>query len=434
VHLPGRSREEAFRIGREIAARVTKINPYPVTLEFEKVYHPCLLVSKKRYVGFAYEHEKQSEPVFDAKGIETVRRDACPAVSGIMKHALELFFRDPDLSKLKAYLQEQWARIHLGRFSVKDFVFANEVRAHYRSKSILPPSALVSAKQSALDPRAAALPKQRVPYVVVCGSPGARISDVVVAPEKLINPALGLRLNCQYYISRQIIPALARLFDLVGADLTAWYRELPRYSATPLRRRSTQSALTVLRPLRTARHADVHLDQEHEHVRGSGLLNTLDQQGQCGSPLSGRAALGSSGTAGGAGSTLSSTSSSSSSSSASSSRGCASNARRTAAVTIDQYYASQSCVNCGAICTLAKSLLCAHCQAEGPLTVMRMLARTQQTQRQLAQLRTVCKRCSGAQSTDLLCTSIDCPLFFERTTLHEQLAVLIETDRQLDIL
>jgi DNA polymerase zeta len=41
VLLKGRSREEAFRIGKEIASSITAINPDPVTLKFEKVYHPC---------------------------------------------------------------------------------------------------------------------------------------------------------------------------------------------------------------------------------------------------------------------------------------------------------------------------------------------------------------------------------------------------------
>ena len=35
--LPGRSREEAFRIGREMARRVTAESPAPVELEMEKV-------------------------------------------------------------------------------------------------------------------------------------------------------------------------------------------------------------------------------------------------------------------------------------------------------------------------------------------------------------------------------------------------------------
>ena len=36
VELPGRSRAEAFSIGREIAAEVTAQNPHPMELELEK--------------------------------------------------------------------------------------------------------------------------------------------------------------------------------------------------------------------------------------------------------------------------------------------------------------------------------------------------------------------------------------------------------------
>lgn len=43
VLVPGRSREEAFRIGEEIADAVTKQNPHPVKLKLEKVYQPCIL-------------------------------------------------------------------------------------------------------------------------------------------------------------------------------------------------------------------------------------------------------------------------------------------------------------------------------------------------------------------------------------------------------
>ena len=39
-----------------------------------------MLQTKKRYVGYKYESKEQQEPVYEAKGIETVRRDGCPAV------------------------------------------------------------------------------------------------------------------------------------------------------------------------------------------------------------------------------------------------------------------------------------------------------------------------------------------------------------------
>lgn len=62
---------------------MTNANPNPVKLKLEKVFHPAILESKKRYVGMSYESVNDEEGVFDAKGIETVRRDSCPLVSRV---------------------------------------------------------------------------------------------------------------------------------------------------------------------------------------------------------------------------------------------------------------------------------------------------------------------------------------------------------------
>lgn len=83
VLVPGRSREEAFRIGNEIVAAVSEDNPNPIKLKLEKVYQPSILQTKKRYVGYMYETPDQKEPIYEAKGIETVRRDGCPAVAKV---------------------------------------------------------------------------------------------------------------------------------------------------------------------------------------------------------------------------------------------------------------------------------------------------------------------------------------------------------------
>lgn len=88
---------KSFQIGSEIASAITAMNPSHVTLKMEKVYHPCFLITKKRYVGYSYENPDQVEPVFDAKGIETVRRDTCGAVAKIMEQSLRLFFEHQDL-------------------------------------------------------------------------------------------------------------------------------------------------------------------------------------------------------------------------------------------------------------------------------------------------------------------------------------------------
>lgn len=85
--LPGRSLEQAFLIGREMADLVTRDSPTPVALKFEKIYFPSVLMTKKRYCGYKYESE-MSVPVFDAKGIETVRRDGCILAAKILEKSL----------------------------------------------------------------------------------------------------------------------------------------------------------------------------------------------------------------------------------------------------------------------------------------------------------------------------------------------------------
>jgi DNA polymerase zeta len=228
VYLKGRTRDQAFDIGEEIAQAVTDMNPRPIKLKFEKVYHPCVLLAKKRYVGFKYEHRKQAEPDFDAKGIETVRRDGTPAEQKIEEKALKLLFRTADLSQVKSYFQRQCSKIMQGRVSIQDFCFAREVRlGTYSDRGTLPAGAMISTKRMLEDPRSEPQYGERVPYVVVTGAPGSRLIDRCVAPETLLHDAQ-LDLDAEYYITKNLIPPLERIFNLVGANVRQWYDEMPK--------------------------------------------------------------------------------------------------------------------------------------------------------------------------------------------------------------
>ena len=229
VYLKGRTRDQAFDIGEDIAKTITNLNPRPVKLKFEKVYHPCVLLAKKRYVGFKYEHRDQKEPDFDAKGIETVRRDGTPAEQKIEEKALKILFKTADLSQVKRFFQSQCTKIMKGKVSIQDFCFAREVKlGTYSDKGPPPPGALISTRRMIEDPRLEPQYGERVPYVVITGGPGARLIDRCVAPEVLLQDAQ-LELDSEYYISKNLIPPLERIFNLVGANVRQWYDEMPRF-------------------------------------------------------------------------------------------------------------------------------------------------------------------------------------------------------------
>jgi DNA polymerase zeta len=229
VYLKGRTKDQAFDIGQEIAKMVTEINPRPIKLKFEKVYLPSVLLAKKRYVGFKYESRDQLEPEFDAKGIETVRRDGTPAEQKIEERALKILFRTTDLSEVKQYFQSQCEKIMKGSVSIQDFCFAKEVKlGTYSENGLPPPGALISTRRMMEDTRAEPQYGERVPYVVVTGAPRARLIDRCVAPETLLNSD-HLELDAEYYITKNLIPPLERIFNLVGANVRRWYDEMPKY-------------------------------------------------------------------------------------------------------------------------------------------------------------------------------------------------------------
>lgn len=229
VYLKGRTKDEAFDIGREIAKTVTDMNPRPVKLKFEKVYFPCVLLAKKRYVGFKYESKDQGMPEFDAKGIETVRRDGTPAEQKIEEKALKILFRSADLSQVKSYFQRQCMKIMKGKVSIQDFCFAKEVKlGTYSEKGLPPPGALISTRRMLEDPRAEPQYGERVPYVVITGAPGARLIDRCVAPDVLLHNDNN-ELDAEYYILKNLIPPLERIFNLVGANVRQWYDEMPKF-------------------------------------------------------------------------------------------------------------------------------------------------------------------------------------------------------------
>ncbi|XP_004673831.1 PREDICTED: DNA polymerase zeta catalytic subunit isoform X2 [Condylura cristata] len=238
VLLKGATKEQSFKIGQEIAEAVTASNPKPVKLKFEKVYLPCVLQTKKRYVGYMYETLDQKDPVFDAKGIETVRRDSCPAVSKILERSLKLLFETRDISLIKQYVQRQCMKLLEGRASIQDFIFAKE----YRGSSSYKPGACVPAleltrKMLTYDRRSEPRVGERVPYVIIYGAPGVPLIQLVRRPvEVLQDPTL--RLNATYYITKQILPPLARIFSLIGIDVFNWYHELPRIQKTTSSSRS----------------------------------------------------------------------------------------------------------------------------------------------------------------------------------------------------
>ena len=49
-----------------------------------------------------YESPKQQEAIFDAKGIETVRRDSCPVVAKMLERSIRILFSTHNITLVRS--------------------------------------------------------------------------------------------------------------------------------------------------------------------------------------------------------------------------------------------------------------------------------------------------------------------------------------------
>ncbi|XP_076277672.1 DNA polymerase zeta catalytic subunit isoform X2 [Lasioglossum baleicum] len=226
ILLPGKSKDEAFAIGTEMADTITAANPAPVKLKFEKVLQPSILQTKKRYCGYMYESPNQKEPEFLAKGIETIRRDGCPAATKILEKTLKILFDTKNLSLVKLYVTRQFDKILRRRISIQDLTFAKEFRGlqGYKASASVPALEL-TRRLMRKDPRAVPRTGERVRYVIVAGAPNQPLIQCVRTPMEVISDE-GLNPNSLYYITKVIVPPLNRCLNLIGIDVNTWYREM----------------------------------------------------------------------------------------------------------------------------------------------------------------------------------------------------------------
>lgn len=88
---------------------------------------------------------------------------------------------------------------------------------------------MIAGRQMEIDPRSEPEYGDRVPYVILQAPPGTRQIDKAVSPEMLVkNPKL--RIDAIHYIERAIIPPLSRVFNLMGADIESWWRNMHKVS------------------------------------------------------------------------------------------------------------------------------------------------------------------------------------------------------------
>ncbi|OLP99158.1 DNA polymerase delta catalytic subunit [Symbiodinium microadriaticum] len=220
--------DDVFALGKEAAQIVSDAFGAPVKMEFEKVYHPFLLMNKKRYAGLSFGSPEDAGKL-DFKGIEVVRRDWCllarkkyPPVFG--KTELQRYLRtwlgksvfhdtDQDADYLPEakqetradsaqeqealhypycwraveYVRETVAALRAGRIDYRLLVLSKAlVRAGAEEYAARQAHVELAERLRKADPAQAPKVGERVPYVFVAKGNGANACDRAEDPLKAL--------------------------------------------------------------------------------------------------------------------------------------------------------------------------------------------------------------------------------------------------------
>jgi DNA polymerase elongation subunit (family B) len=106
----------SIKCGEHVEQIVSSKLPYPHTLEYEKVYYPYILYSKKRYSGVMYDFNPEKFKKIDNKGIVLQRRDNARIVKYIFQGALESILFDQDPKKACTFVEKSIKELCSGKF------------------------------------------------------------------------------------------------------------------------------------------------------------------------------------------------------------------------------------------------------------------------------------------------------------------------------
>ena len=204
---------ESMRLGEEAAGIITDTFPKPIKLEFEKVYAPLLLVSKKRYAGLIYTNPDVSKgpDKLDMKGLETVRRDNCALVRNVLNNVLNKLLYDQNPGAAVGYVKTVIADLLLNKLDLSLLIISKQLSK--REYAAAQPHVVLADRMQKRDPLTAPNIGDRVPYVIVRGTKNSKTSDNAEDPIYVLEN--NVPIDNSYYLENQLKNPVTRLLEPV---------------------------------------------------------------------------------------------------------------------------------------------------------------------------------------------------------------------------
>ncbi|KAK2445058.1 recovery protein [Trifolium repens] len=202
--------EEAMNLGREAADYISGTFIKPIKLEFEKIYYPYLLISKKRYAGLFWTKPDNFDKM-DTKGIETVRRDNCLLVKNLVNDCLHKILIDRDVPGAVQYVKNAISDLLMNRMDLSLLVITKGLTKTGDDYEVKTAHVELAERMRKRDAATAPNVGDRVPYVIIKAAKGAKAYERSEDPIYVLEN--NIPIDPHYYLENQISKPILRIFE-----------------------------------------------------------------------------------------------------------------------------------------------------------------------------------------------------------------------------
>lgn len=227
---------DALRKSRELGIDASrsfkKLIKAPHDLEYEKIFDPFILLSKKRYVGNKYEMDdhkfKQA-----SMGIVLKRRDNAQIVKKIYGGAIDIILNQKDIMASINFVRDELEKLINGETPLDELIITKSLKANYADPTKIAHKVLAE-RIGERDPGNRPQVNDRIPYAYVSQPPPdpnipKSKQPKVLQGERIEHPSYikenGLKPDFGFYITNQIMKPILQLYAIVADHLGIRSRE-----------------------------------------------------------------------------------------------------------------------------------------------------------------------------------------------------------------
>ena len=225
---------ELIVIGKEMASKCTAAFEPPNSLTFETIKLRGAWLNKKRYAALEIEKFIEGERIADAiarasisvKGLEGKRRDNALINSGTQNKIIHMLLVENDLPKIEAFIESRIRDLLMDRVDISELVItkglAKTAEQYAKGGSKQQHVELQKKMRKRARYTGEVVPEtgDRVPYIVRASTNASKTSKLAekacdLSEHPLFAQKNHVPINTDYYINKQIWPAVARILTCV---------------------------------------------------------------------------------------------------------------------------------------------------------------------------------------------------------------------------